>query len=154
MKPKGIVVHHTVGSETATVDEIDRYHRVARGFSMIGYHHLIRCARYGWQPEEGRPERYRGAHCRGKQDHLGVAVAGNYEEAQISDEALNCLIDFLAELCVSHGFTVNDITYHQQHKKKTQCPGRYIIARWTDILEEVAARLPTPSPQRKEGLVA
>jgi hypothetical protein len=54
---KYLVVHHSVTSKDATVEQIRDIH-IARGYSDIGYHYLVNSDGL----KEGRAIEYRGAH--------------------------------------------------------------------------------------------
>lgn len=75
------VVHHT-DSHDVSVDEIDRWHR-ERGWDGIGYHWLIRA---DGSIEEGRSMEKAGAHARGRNDYVGIALTGRsaFTPAQIA----------------------------------------------------------------------
>ncbi len=153
MKPIGIVVHCTAGRKTASAEDINQVHIKERGWSMIGYHYLIRRDGNSWVVEAGRPEYAMGAHCKENKrnyTHLGVAVAGNYETEPIEEEAFQLLLDWVTELAAKYEMDVENITYHRREQQSAgvkhpkACPGKYIINRWSELIEEVSLRLPTP----------
>lgn len=122
-KLRTIVIHHTAGMRTDTVDDIRREH-LRRGYSDIGYHYLI-------TPEgevfNGRPLKRVGAHAKGHNaDSIGVAMIGNYDEERPTEralEALEGLIDYLRQR-----YGVDQVLGHQE-LGKTGCPGRHLM-RW------------------------
>jgi N-acetylmuramoyl-L-alanine amidase len=70
-----IIVHCTATPEgrEVSVAEVDAWHRV-RGFSEIGYHHLIGL---NGEVREGRAIEKAGAHCEGHNaDSVGVCYVG------------------------------------------------------------------------------
>lgn len=74
-----IVVHCTASKEGQDLNasDINKMHK-RRGFSMIGYHYLIRL---NGQVEEGRPLDKQGAHVRGYNDEsIGVAYVGGLDD--------------------------------------------------------------------------
>ena len=116
---------------TAKRAEIDRWHRVERGWRKIGYHHLI--DRDG-ATLPGRAETEIGAgvegHNRGVIHICLIGGAGsaktdpferNFTSAQ--DEALRVLI---AAICARTGIT--RITGHNDHAAKA-CPG-FVVSTW------------------------
>ena len=71
-----VVIHCTasVEGEWVTADDIDAMHRNDNGWSMIGYHRLIRL---DGAVEQGRPYTRRGAHVKGNNiNTVGVAMVG------------------------------------------------------------------------------
>ena len=76
-----LIVHCTASPEGLDLDAkaIDRMHR-NRGFSMIGYHYLIKL---DGTIEEGRPLDKQGAHVRGYNDEsIGIAYVGGLDSAR------------------------------------------------------------------------
>ncbi len=84
--PSGIIIHHSGVVPSETVDEraVDLFHR-ERGFDVtcfgreyhVAYHYLI-LADGTVQP--GRPERCEGAHARGYNSYLGIALVGDFSK--------------------------------------------------------------------------
>jgi hypothetical protein len=132
MRPRGIVVHHTVTRENISALAINEMH-IARGFKKIGYHFLIRREGFDVIVEEGRRRNELGAHCPGHQDCLGIAVAGNFDENHIAGDMFDTLVSLVSALAEEYDFKRDDITYHAMHSK-TLCPGRFLIERWDEIL--------------------
>ena len=71
------VIHHTAGSSKEenmdiTVKDIDRWHK-ERGWWGIGYHYLIR---KNGIIEDGRPLTMVGAHAKGRNHYVGIALVG------------------------------------------------------------------------------
>jgi len=140
---KGIMIHHTAGRASATIDEVGELHK-QRGFKEIGYHFLLRydglTAR--WRVEHGRSERSAGAHCPGaNKTHLGVAVAGDYRERSLPPLAASVLVMLLAELCSEYRIATSEIIPHCD-RRPTECPGARIVAEMPSIRERVRALLP------------
>ena len=76
---KYIVVHCTASREGQDLDvsDIDRMHK-ARGFSMVGYHYLIKL---DGTVQEGRPLDRRGAHVKGyNSKSVGIAYVGGVDD--------------------------------------------------------------------------
>ena len=141
---RGIVVHHTAGSSTASVDEIDHIHRTERGFKAIGYHYLVRYAslRRVWEVQAGRPLTMDGAHCPGaNRTHIGVAVAGDYRWRRPPELALSTLVMLLTDLCATHDIDPNDIIPHSD-RRPTECPGDGMRDVMSDIRQRVKSLLP------------
>lgn len=102
--PDKAVIHHTA-SHDVTVKEIDRWHK-EKGWDGIGYHFVIRA---DGEVCEGRKLKKIGAHAKGRNHYVGIALTGYdiFTPAQIKS-----LITLLIEL---------DITHIESHHK--QCPG-------------------------------
>jgi len=103
------VIHHTAGSKETdrdlTADEIDRYHK-DRGWDCIGYHYVIR---KNGDICEGRPLTKQGAHAKGRNHYVGIALTGYDEFTQAQITSLKKLIKQLK------------ITHIEPHHE--QCPG-------------------------------
>lgn len=144
MIPRGIVVHHTAGRPDATVAELDAVHREERRYTQIGYHYVVHLAHGEWAVESGRPAWSRGAHCPGRQDWLGVAVAGDYSTSTLPTAAEHRLVLTLAVLCAEYG--LDPRTQVQPHRwvaaRRTECPGEGVLVAWQRIIDAVADRLP------------
>ena len=93
------VIHHTAGSALSdrdlTVEEIDRYHK-ERGWDGIGYHFLIR---KDGTVYKGRPLWKKGAHAKGRNNYIGIALTG-YQT--FTDEQVSSLKKLLKDLGVTH----------------------------------------------------
>ena len=103
------VIHHTAGSKETdrdlAVGEIDRYHK-EKGWDGIGYHFVIR---KDGTVEKGRDINKIGAHAKGRNEYIGIALTGydNFTHGQIS-----ALKNLLRESGVKH------IERHHE-----ECPG-------------------------------
>lgn len=138
---RGIVVHHTAGRETASVEEIGRYHVEKRGYKAIGYHFLIRRGIDGWIVETGRSMATAGAHCPGaNRTHIGVAVAGDWRKIQPPEDAMAVLVMLLTELCATCGIDPSAIIPHCD-RRVTECPGM-IAELIHDVRDRVSKLLP------------
>jgi len=65
------VIHHTASFDVSA-NTIDRWHK-ARGWDEIGYHFVIRA---NGDIEEGRPLTKKGAHAKGRNHYVGIALTG------------------------------------------------------------------------------
>ena len=101
------VIHHTA-SHDVSVDTIRQWH-LERGFSDVGYHFIIR---KDGSVEKGRDLRKQGAHAKGRNHKVGIALTGydTFTDLQIS--SLNKLIRLLG---------VQSIEAHHE-----MCPGKGI----------------------------
>lgn len=133
-----IIVHHTAGSADASAAEIHRMHK-QNGWAGIGYHFVIR---WDGSVEKGRPMGSIGAHCYGENDHtLGVALTGNFESAEPTEEQLESLSRLLAALSMAYGFEPSEETiFGHRDFNATACPGRNLYRELGSVIVE-AARL-------------
>lgn len=144
MRPKGIILHHTVTRKDASARLIRKNHMEKRRFKDIGYHFLIRLSRRRgeWIVETGRPCWMRGAHCPGHQDWIGVAVAGDYEEHDLPLAALAHLKAILAQLCAEYELRPKAQVKPHREFRKTLCPGSKFMARFKEIIDYLDMNLP------------
>ena len=103
------VIHHTAGSKETdrdlTVKEIDQYHK-ANGWDGIGYHFVIR---KDGQICKGRPLNKPGAHAKGRNHYVGIALTGYDTFTQAQRDSLKKLIKRLG------------VKWVEPHHEK--CPG-------------------------------
>ena len=66
------VIHHTA-TKDVSIDVIRRYHVNTKGWKDVGYHYLIR---KNGKVEKGRDLNKRGAHAKGRNDQVGIALTG------------------------------------------------------------------------------
>lgn len=138
-KVNKIIIHHTAGNDSATVDAIRRQHINKNGWRDIGYHFLIH--RIPMKKEfitsTGRSTQFEGAHTKGANSNsIGVSVAGNYQRNQLPIEARKELISLLKKLVTEYKLNPSQISYHQK-ESPSLCPGKNIIADFQDIVKEV-----------------
>lgn len=139
-----IVLHHT-GTENqfVTAKEIDKYHRDQRGFIMVGYHYLLRRnSSKGWVIDAGRPGWMRGAHCKGHNDAIGIAVAGNYDVQQPQGKMLLELAQLIVLVCVGNGWLPSVALKPHSALGDTACPGRFIMDQWPELILRAEQMMP------------
>lgn len=121
-----IVLHHSAGRPEATVEDLRREHR-ARGWSDIGYHHLVHQVLGRWAVSPGRPVELAGAHDQGQNgDSIGVCVAGDYTQGPLPPAARDELLGVVRRLLAEHGLDVGAVEGHGEHEpvsSPTACPG-------------------------------
>lgn len=98
------VIHHTA-SHDVSAETIDKWHK-ERGWDGIGYHFVIR---KDGTIEEGRNINKIGAHAKGRNNYIGIALTG-YDK--FTEEQKLSLIQLLLDLKVTH------IERHHE-----ECPG-------------------------------
>lgn len=137
--PAGIIIHHSVlipaGDLPETERTLDRFH-YARGYEVscfgkvyhIAYHYLI-------LPDgkviSGRPERCEGAHARGYNSYLGIALVGDFSShdkshrtapARPTKAQLASLIRLCCYLRQKYSIPLQRIMPHNA-VSRTECPG-------------------------------
>lgn len=129
---KQIIIHcaDTPASMDIGVKEIRRWH-LDRGFTDIGYHHVIR--RNG-KIEDGRPHHQVGAHVKGHNMYsIGVCMVGgkgangqpesNFTRAQWT--RLEALVTTLVE-----AYPGAEVGGHRDYTKAKSCPSFDAVAWW------------------------
>jgi len=138
--PIGIIIHHSVlvpGTELPEVErELDRFHD-SRGFEIscfgkvyhIAYHYLILP---NGEIRSGRPERCEGAHARGYNSYLGIALIGNFSSHAGSragkgvNRPTQAQLASLVRLCCylrqKYSIPLQHIMPHSD-VSRTECPG-------------------------------
>lgn len=97
---EGIVIHHTA-SDSMTLDQCNEWHN-ANGWNGCGYNFII--SREG-EIVKARPLDRLGAHARGRNDYIGIALVG-HEEFTIQQ------IDSLRKLANSFSLPIEP--HHEQ----------------------------------------
>lgn len=155
------IVHHTAGSNSNSnyvqvVRDIYLFHTEVNGWDDIGYNFVIAqdgTLFEGRDPGENRSEfEVRGAHfCAKNTGTFGVALLGNYQTAQLSDESREALVNLLgfslAELAihplsraVHRGVDLDAISGHRDGCS-TLCPGSNVYELLPEIRQEVLESL-------------
>jgi lipid-binding SYLF domain-containing protein len=138
--PAGIIIHHSVlipGGDLPEAERaLDRFH-YARGYEIscfgkvyhIAYHYLI-------LPDgrvvSGRPERCEGAHARGYNSYLGIALVGDFSShtssghtrvaARPTKAQMAALIRLCCYLRQKYSIPLQRIMPHNA-VSRTECPG-------------------------------
>ena len=132
-----LIVHHTAGPRTQTVEEIRRFHKEVRHWSDIAYHLVLR------QPDDEAPEEItpgrpqngdgwldpgeQGAHTLSQNaDSLGIVVVGDFTSAPPSQRILSTLVAQLAAYCLAGGLDpeVAILGHREAPGQATECPGK------------------------------
>ena len=100
------VIHHTASPDWS-VERIRRIHVEENGWDDCGYHYIIR---KDGTVEKGRPLNKRGAHARGRNRYVGIALTG-YD--RFTDSQRASLTKLLISLEIKH------IEPHHEN-----CPGK------------------------------
>ncbi|WP_231165484.1 peptidoglycan recognition family protein, partial [Clostridium botulinum] len=143
-KPKKILLHHLEWSR-CTVYDVDRCHKVDKGWSGIGYHFFV--AKDG-RVYRGRPEKAIGAHCKGHNiNTLGIGAEGNYMKETMPQVQKNAIIELCKYLCNKYG--INDVRGHKEAPYSTDCPG--INYPLVDIKTAINGQAATTSASNLDG---
>lgn len=128
MKPKYIILHHSLTKDSGTVswNAIRKYHKETLGWNDIGYHVGIELV--GDTPEVflGRPFDKIGAHCRDSgrnMDSIGVCIVGNYDIEKPSNEIVEATINTVSMLCRIFKIPIKNVKGHNEYSFKS-CPGQ------------------------------
>lgn len=122
----GVVIHHTQTEDTSGLDfkDIKRYHIVEKGKRDIGYHFLIEKVEGEYIVIRGRRLLMDGAHTKGYNNYLGVALVGDFNKYSPTDTQYQLLALLIEELCSIYGIPYNKI-YEHRELNDTDCPGKY-----------------------------
>jgi hypothetical protein len=129
------ILHHTDGSPTDTLEEIDAMHR-AKGWAGEGYEGLFSKATGKWEFRQGRPDDVQGAQAQGYNSHsVGYSVAGNYMTHLPEPACLDLIVQVFAAKCVRLKIKVSRIFGHRDVSHltgnpddATSCPGDALYA--------------------------
>lgn len=123
-----LVIHHSASGDVAAA-EIHRWH-LARGWSGIGYHYLVRA---NGTIEMGRPVDTEGAHTEGcNGDSIGICLAGDFTKVVPNPEQLAALSELVLEL--AEHFGPLEICRHSD-LNPTDCPGE--LFPWQQFRREI-----------------
>jgi hypothetical protein len=138
--PAGIIIHHSVLVPTKNLRQaegaIDSFH-YSRGLEIscfgrtyhIAYHYLILP---NGQVRAGRPERCEGAHARGYNSYLGIALVGDFSSVdnprgqkgpmRPTKAQMASLVRLCRELRQKYNIPLQHIMPHSD-VSRTECPG-------------------------------
>lgn len=152
IRPGGIIIHHSVlVPEPAVADrELDQFHS-KRGFSIYCFGHVYHVAyHYLILPDgaikAGRPERCQGAHTRGYNSYLGIALVGDFstqdnpqgKKGQLmpTEAQMRSLLELTRQLRQRYSIPLHRILRHSDISS-TYCPGdRFLFRRFLADLEK------------------
>jgi len=163
--PTHIIIHHS-SSDTqsedyaAIVNNYWDYHVNTKGWDDIAYNWLI-------DPDgiiyQGRGSGVLGAHFSCTNSYTtGICLIGNYQETDVSQDALNSLVDLIAWECCDKNINPINKSYHKASELElynisghsdgntstaasscasgTVCPGKYLYDKLENIRKEVASK--------------
>jgi len=111
------VLHHTVSPDWS-VERIRKIHMEENGWKDVGYHYIIRA---DGTIEKGRDINKVGAHAKGRNNYIGIALTGY-------DEFTDAQYKSLAKL-----FNKLDLQYLEPHHE--DCPGSNF--NWNKLMKEI-----------------
>lgn len=115
---RGVIVHCSAtpnGKDIGGVKTIDEWHK-QRGWRKVGYHVVINP---DGKTEMGRAFGEEGAHCRGKNDMIGICLIGT---DKFTEKQLKALRWMLNKCQIDFGIRSNELYTHNQFANKI-CPG-------------------------------
>ncbi len=146
---KRIIIHHTAGHPTDTLEMVRQWHR-EKGFTDAaghsGYHYFI--DQHGILFPD-RPDDEWGAQVRNaNQDSIGVCLAGNFDRDIPAPVQIDTLVKLLVELVKKYGLKYWNIYGHRDIKflfifntTSTNCPGNHLYARLPEIRKRVSSMI-------------
>lgn len=169
-RARAVHVHHTASSNDYSRADVPamlrgmyRYHTHTLGWSDIGYNFLVDKFGRLWEGRAGGVRKVvRGAHTLGFNHYsVGVAMIGNFETAQPSDNAVTAVVKLAAWKLDHYGYDPNSYVWFEStgsdrypagtrvrlhridgHRdtNQTACPGRNLYARLPEIRRRAQAR--------------
>lgn len=155
---KGVVVHHTAGTNNYTPAQVPAilrgiyaFHVKGRKWNDIAYNALVDKWGRVWEGRYGGLEQpVAGAHTLGYNGHtMGISMMGDYGQSKPSTAALDAIARIIAWKASIHQFTPNGATnlYGRRspvvvgHRNvgQTTCPGTYLYAKLPWIRSRAAA---------------
>lgn len=135
--PKYILVHHSAANDPSPqFDAINEWHK-ARDFApsrsgyFVGYHRVIE---HDGTVRIAREDDERDCDALGHNfDSLSVCLAGNFDITDPTSAQVLALGALLAEWCVRHSLTADDIFPHRHFAAKS-CYGSRLTDNWAAIV--------------------
>lgn len=121
----GLVIHHTAGRKTDTVESVRKQHK-KQGYADIGYHYFFEMDSKGrFHLKAGRSTELQGCHGdkHANKNMLGVCVPGNYERETLTNEQYKDVLGGVIRILQKHGIAAHKILGHGDIKP-TACPGK------------------------------
>ena len=126
-KPEYIIVHTAaLKGDDYDIRDIDHYHRVERGWRMVGYHYFI-CK--DGIVQKGRPDDMVGAHCRDKgmnRRSIGVCLQGHGDYEHWTDRQWDAFDNLCMRLQMEYGIKTDHVIGHRETGSNKTCPGKKI----------------------------
>lgn len=124
MKWSHLVIHHTAGTQSDTVDSVRKYHK-AHDYADIGYHFFSERDSNGkWHLKRGRPDTMQGCH--GVKSWnlkaLGYCIAGNYSKYAPDEALYQHILGSVKHIIELYNIPPENVLGHA-NVKPTACPG-------------------------------
>lgn len=129
---EGLIVHHSGGAPTDTVESLRRFHR-SLGWADVGYHFVVERDREGrGHLKRGRSDRRSGAHAGSLEVNarcLGLCVVGTFhpglEHSERMSEALyGDVVGAVVHVLREYGIPASEVRGHCE-VRETACPGAW-----------------------------
>ncbi len=149
---KGVVVHHTAGTNNYSQSQVPAilrgiyaFHTKDRGWNDVGYNFLVDKWGRVWEGRFGGTNRALiGAHAAGfNSETMGISVLGDYQRAGVNAAALRSVEQTIAWKAGIHGFTPDAMTTLMGRRLpavvghrdvgQTTCPGTSIYNRLPEV---------------------
>ena len=126
MKPKRIIIHHSLTGDSRTVswNAIRRYHKYTLRWNDIGYHYGIELVGSHYEVLLGRMMNVQGAHTRGyNQDSLGICFVGDFDDRPPASGQWELGIRLVKSLIEVLEIPVSSVLGHHELASWKSCPG-------------------------------
>ena len=136
MKPKYIILHHSMTKDQKVVDwqAIRRYHINVKLWDDIGYHFGIENVKRDKSLHDeyeilmGRMPYTEGAHCSSNgynHKSIGICFIGNFDTCDVPDGQWKAGLKIVRYLCLSSEISINKVIGHREAAMDGRtCPGR------------------------------
>ncbi len=155
---RGVIVHHTAGTNDYSPDQVPSilrgiysFHVKGRGWNDVGYNFLVDKWGRVWEGRAGGLDRaVVGAHTLGYNTQtMGISVMGDYSVNSPSDDAVSSVAAIIGWKANIHGFsptgqadlygrTFPAVIGHRD-ANNTDCPGNYLYGALSTIRQRAAA---------------
>ncbi|WP_127573984.1 FG-GAP-like repeat-containing protein [Georgenia faecalis] len=155
---RGVVVHHTAGSNSYSAAQVPgiirgiySFHAITRGWGDVGYNVLVDKFGRAWEGRYGsRDQAIWGAHASPYNSTMfGISVMGNFDQVAVPEAAMTTVARVTAWMFDRHGIpargrtTIDGVTLDRvvghRDVASTSCPGQYFYPRLDELTDRIAA---------------
>lgn len=122
-----IVIHHTAGSKSQSLETIAKFHVEKRGWPEIAYHIAINESGDVFLLNNIEEKTYHNSA--DNTNTIGIVAVGNYQNYEPSQELINSIQAVTDALCLT--LKIKGIKGHRDYKS-TLCPGEYLYNELTE----------------------